>query len=170
MVAKTYIEPTLKALDERYREGLKNKEALLVSKMAIIELGGWTEETIDALVSRYAQRKIQHSPRLNKFNEAVRYTHGFQYQKHFTHLVKELVGCLGVELIERKADRLKIQRLESALSNLTDARNKAAHTHIQGATYTIDAPSVTLSNYNFIYDGLKEFEKYFNKTNLHINI
>lgn len=168
MVAKTYIEPTLKALDERYRKGLKNKEALLVSKMAIIELGGWTEETIDALVNRYAQRKIQHSPRLNKFNKVVTDTHGFRYGKHFTHLVKELVGCLGVEIIERNADNLKLQRLESALSNLTDSRNKAAHTHIQGATYTIDAPSVTISNYNFIYDGLKEFESIFYKININI--
>jgi hypothetical protein len=50
MIIKGYIENTLKELDRLYNKHTSLKKDIYYSKLAVIELCGWIEETCDAIV------------------------------------------------------------------------------------------------------------------------
>jgi len=49
--------------------------------------------------------------------------------------------------------------MTAALSSLKIVRNAEAHTHLEGRTRTLNAPSVTIGQFQPICDGLIEFER-----------
>lgn len=53
--------------------------------------------------------------------------------------------------------------MKSSLGTLKQVRDKQAHTHIKDTTIRIDAPSTTRSNFDNVYDGLKDIESYIRK-------
>ena len=63
MVAKNSILPgNLRSLDYRYRRAHSAlKEALFCSKLAILELCGWIEESMDDMVRRCATEALERS-------------------------------------------------------------------------------------------------------------
>ena len=50
MIAKSYILANLNALDARYKRASRAKDALFASKLALLELCGWIEESMDDIV------------------------------------------------------------------------------------------------------------------------
>jgi len=52
MITKQYIVPSLQALDTAYQSAATADDAERFAKLAIIELCGWIEETMDALILR----------------------------------------------------------------------------------------------------------------------
>lgn len=160
MLAKTYILHNLNALNQKYNKATKLKDSLFFSKLAILELCGWIEESMDDLVRRCAKQKLKEQDNINYVNTVViKKTYGFEYQKNFRQMLIKLIGLINVERIERKMDAGKFQRLQSTLSALKTARDAEAHTHIKGITRNINAPSITLRQFNDVYDGLAEVDK-----------
>ncbi|PKH80521.1 hypothetical protein, partial [Psychrobacter sp. 4Bb] len=60
--------------------------------------------------------------------------------------------------LEKKLDSSKNVLLLSALGSLKNIRNAQAHTHLKGVTRHVDSPSITLSLFSQVFDGLKDIE------------
>jgi hypothetical protein len=86
--------------------------------------------------------------------EIVKTTYGFDYHKHFRFMLIRPIGVISVEVVERQVDQAKHLGLKSTLGNLLVVRDSVAHTHLKGVTRTLDAPSVTMGNFQRVYDGL----------------
>lgn len=71
----------------------------------------------------------------------------------------QAVGLMNVEKIENSVNILVKQRFESQLGNLSEMRDRLAHTYLKGTQYNIDAPSLTIQRYDQIYRGVIEYEK-----------
>ena len=159
MVAKSYILSSLKSLDAKYRQAKSQKDNLFFSKLAILELCGWLEESIDEIVEDFAKKHIKNLNNRKLIQDKTTRTYGFEYERHFKSLIIQLVGIVVFERIEANIDSTKLQLFISSISSLVTRRNSEAHTHIKGVTKIIDAPSLTINHFNNIYDGLIEFEK-----------
>jgi hypothetical protein len=160
MIARSYIESNLKQLDRLYNSAGSQKMKLYYSKLAMLELCGWIEETMDDVVIKCANRVLKvHSNKAYIADKVVKPTYGFEYEKHFRRMLVFVVGLMSVEKIEKNVDAVKYARFKSALGSLKAARNKEAHTHLKGITRTVDAPSVTMRNFVYVYEGLVEYQK-----------
>lgn len=161
VIARSYIESNLRKLDRMYISAKTPKESLYYAKLAILELCGWIEESMDDVILGCARRHLRVSAnRSHLENDVVKNNYGFEYKKHFRNMLIQLIGLVNVEKMERSIDPLKFDRLKSTLGSLKGARNPEAHTHIKNATRRINAPSVTLAQFPAIYDGLKEIDNY----------
>jgi len=159
MIARSYIESNLKQLDKLYLNAVTPKSKLYYSKLAMLELCGWIEESMDDIVQKSANRLLRSQASKNYItNTIINPTYGFEYKKHFMKMLSYVVGLINVEKLEDKLDPLKKARLESALGTLKVARNREAHTHLKGVTRQVDAPSITISLFNHVFDGLKDIE------------
>ena len=165
MIAKTYIHDNLTSLDRRYRAAQSAKEALFFSKLAVIELCGWIEESMDDVVLRCSVRSLL-EPANRKYvtKKVVRRNHGFSYENHFRRMLIQLIGIVSVEWLERQVDPIKRDKLVATLSALKTMRDAEAHTYLKGVTRHINSPSVTLAQFPDVYDGLREFERVIRST------
>lgn len=159
MIAKSYIENNLKQLNRLYNDADTQKKELYYSKLAMLELCGWIEESMDDIAIKCANRIL--NERQNKTfvrDKVVKPIYGFEYKNHFRKMLMQVIGLVNIEKLERKVDPVKYARLISTLGTLKASRNGEAHTHIKGVARTIDAPSVTLHRFYLVYEGLKNFE------------
>jgi len=159
MIAKTYILENLKQLNTRYLKSSKPKDGLYFSKLAVLELCGWIEMSMDEVVLRISQKKLTEA-RNQKFveDDVIARTYGFQYQKHWRSMLIRTLGIITVEKVEKSVDQQKRAKLESELKNLATIRNSLAHTYVRGIQVQIDAPSVTMGRFSNLHEGLKDFE------------
>lgn len=160
MVTKASVEANLRDLDLLYQKSSSTKESLFYSKLAILELCGWIEESMDGIVVRCARRHLK-TPSNIKYIEkkVIQQTYGFEYEKHFRMMLIRLVGLIYVEKLERSVDPAKLARLQSTLAALKRVRDTEAHTHLIGATKRINAPSATYKQFTDVHDGLMEYDK-----------
>lgn len=159
MIARSYIENNLKQLDRLYDQASTHKKELYYSKLAMLELCGWIEESMDDIVQKCANRVLKiRSNRVHIAKKVIKPTYGFEYERHFKKMLINVVGLMSIEVIETKVDPTKYARLTSTLGNLKAARDRQAHTHLKGATRTVDAPSVTLRYFLYVYEGLVDFD------------
>lgn len=160
MIARSHILSSLKALDRKYMETTSTKESLFYSKLAILELCGWIEESMDGIILRCAGRHLKiNSNKEYVQKQIVKKTHGFDYDNHFRRMLVQLMGIINVEMLEKNVDQIKQAQLKAALSALKTARDAEAHTHIKGVTKHINSPSVTLSQFPDVCDGLLEYDR-----------
>lgn len=158
MVVKKNILTTIKRLDVLYN-GAPNPEATYYSKLAIIELCGWIEHSMDNIAEHFAKKKLKTQPFKDSFKALKDHNYGFEYKKNFRKMLIQTIGLHNMEKIEVKLNYTgSITILDSTLDTLKTLRNDAAHTFI-GATTTYQAPSVTKSQLETIYPILKEFGK-----------
>ena len=61
MIAKSYITNSLNELDKLYNKAASQKKAIYFSKLALIELCGWIEETLDDIIQKHANRKLRNN-------------------------------------------------------------------------------------------------------------
>lgn len=161
MIAKSYILSTLTELDKLYNNSTSQKKSIYYSKLALIELCGWIEETLDDIVKRHAYRNLKSD--VNKkycVKEIIKPNYGFQYNKNVRPMLINLIGIIGIEKLERELERSAlITILKNNLGNLITSRNEAAHTHLKGVTRTYNAPSRTIGDFNKIFPILDRIDK-----------
>lgn len=115
---------------------------------------------MDDVILRCAKRKLRgHSNVRYTEKQIVRKNYGFTYDDHFRKMMIQLTGIIMTEKIESLVDPLKDTALKSHLNTLKSLRDPEAHTHLKALTRTIDSPSVTRARFQFVYDGLREYEK-----------
>jgi hypothetical protein len=159
VIARSYIYNNLKGINYLYIRSTSAKKGLFYSKLAILELCGWTEESMDDIIYRCAKRYLRENDNLKVVEkDIIKKTFGFEYDRHFRQMMIKIIGLINLEKIEQKFDHLKIQLLKSTLDSLKYSRDIEAHTHIKGVTRRLDSPSVTINNFLIIYDGLKNID------------
>jgi hypothetical protein len=160
MITKDYLLKTLNWLDQLYNDPTAdNQKTSSYSKLALIELCGWIEETMDDIVLRCAKRCLK-SPANQKFikDEIIKPNSNFQYEA-FRKMLMMVIGLATLEKIEEKLENTgKISALKSDLGNLKKSRDTAAHSHTTGTLRTYDAPSKTQHNFDRIYALLTELD------------
>jgi hypothetical protein len=159
MITKSYLLKTLNWLDQLYNDPTADdQKTSSYSKLALIELCGWIEETMDDIVLRCAKRCLK-SPANKKFiDKTVHNTNSFEYEA-FRKMLMMVIGLATLEKIEEKLEKTgKISALKGDLGNLKTSRNRAAHTHTKGTLTTYDAPSKTKYNFDRIYALLTELD------------
>jgi hypothetical protein len=158
MVEKSDIEKNLQRIDQLYQGSSSNEDGQLYSKMAMLELCGWIETSMDDIVLSVAKRLILDSKHLKYLDDVVGRVYGFEYQKHFRQMVLTVIGLQGVETMERKVNPAVFLPMQAVLRSLKPNRDHHAHGYLKGTTPRLDAPSVTLNNFHVVYAGLLDIE------------
>src|SRR5438105_2751847 len=105
MIAKSYILTNLRALDRSYRRAASPKEAQFFSKLAILELCGWIEESMDDVILRCARKHLNVAANRSYCEkEVVKRTYGFDYHYNFRFMLIRLLGLIAVEKLEQRVD------------------------------------------------------------------
>jgi RiboL-PSP-HEPN len=160
MISKSYLLKTLNGLDKLYNSSRNDDQKILYSKLALIELCGWIEETMDDIILRCAKRCLK-SPDSQKFvkDKIIKPNYNFQYED-FRKMLMTVIGLAQLEKIEKKLEKTgKISALKGDLGNLKNSRNQAAHTYTKGTLRTYDAPSKIKNDFTKIYVLLKELDE-----------
>lgn len=162
MIKKTLIIKELNKLNILYNSSLVGTDIDLpkyYSKLALMELCGWIEENLDNLILEYSNKKLTSSSYVvNK----VKNNSSFN-SSSFKELLILIIGNVGFEKIEDKINLSKKTRLTSTLDNLKPMRDSHAHTTIFGTSQAFFAPSRIISDFNNVYEGIKEYEKFLKK-------
>ena len=159
MISKTYIARSLRTLNVAYNAPENRKYAVYFSKLAVLELCGWVEMSIDDLILRHSTRRIKDPDNIKTVENFVKKNSGFNYERNFRFLLMRLLGVVDLEQFEMHIDNFKQTKMKVEMENLSKLRNILAHTYIKGTTFTIDAPSITISRYEVIYAGLANYEE-----------
>lgn len=159
MIVKLHIEKNLTSINKLYKFSTSVEEGLLYSKLAILELCGWIEMSMDDIALRTARRLIRDNKHM-KFieNEIVKKTYGFDYEQHFRKMIMAIIGLKGVHEMEKRVDQTLFMPMCGALNALKPYRDKYAHEYIKGTTLRLDAPSLTLTRLHIVYKGLCNIE------------
>lgn len=160
MIAKSYISQNLEQLEAAYRKASHPKYKTYLSKLAILELCGWVEMSMDQIVEDHAKKNLREPKNLADYKKTIKRTYGFEYEMHFRKLLINLIGLINFENIEQRIQNATHVKFISELSNLKTIRDKQAHTYLKGpaATLTIDSPLVTKQRFSYIHAGLKQLE------------
>ena len=89
MVNKAAIDRNLRELSVRYERRSRNpRDPLYFSKLALIELCGWIEETMDSIARDCARRHSTAEANLTQAaEEVIGRTYGFHYGGHFRNML-----------------------------------------------------------------------------------
>lgn len=168
MIPVTYIKRNVNHLGTSYRKSHKPINSLLYAKLAIIEVGGWVEISMDDLISRAGARLMVAANKKHLEKKIIERTWGFDYHSNFRSMLIQVVGIICVEKIEKSVNAGIFAKMQAALTLLKTARHDVAHTYIKNATFgaPIPAPSVVLSYFADIYAGLKDIEATMRKMRL----
>lgn len=161
MIAKTNIESHLRRMDSKYAKAKSNNEAMFYSKMAIIELSGWIEESMDDIILRCSVRCLKESDNRKLIKGIVSRNYSFQYEK-FRGMLIQLIGLIEFEKLEKYMDDnypAEKANFVSTLGLLKKPRNIYAHTPLK-FTEAIDAPSVTKNRFRNVYEGLIKYDEW----------
>jgi hypothetical protein len=157
MISNLTILKNLVRVDRLYSAASSPIEPLLYAKIGILELCGWIEETMDAIVIDVSQRTLTTKAHRDYIeNQIVKNTYGFEYEAHFRKMLMGVVGLKGVQDMEANVNRAFFDPMCATLKAIKPNRNSHSHTYIKGATMAIDAPSVTIKYCKIIFAGLKD--------------
>lgn len=153
MLSITEIQERLKEFDLSYLKETDPIKMQLWAKLAVLEVGGWTEECIDKIITDFVVKK--NPPSKDRILERLNKIYGFHYNSEFRTIVVEIIGSILFDRIESKIN-LQCQQLETALAELKKSRDVSAHTYTK-PTSSIDSPTKMLNLLGKISIGLTAF-------------
>ena len=166
MIAQSYIKRTLRSLNSRYSRTNSQRDAFFYSKLALLELCGWIEQSMDNVVLCSCNRTIKDPKYKRIIEDKVDRVYGFDYKTQFREMLISLHGLRAVMNMERALDASKFEKMKGALTQLKGDRNSHAHTHVSLTIPSHNAPSTTLKLYKEVKEGLIEIETYLRKNGL----
>lgn len=168
MIPVTYIERNTKSLTTCFNNSTRPLMTLLYAKLVIIEVGGWVEMSMDDLVERAGKSLKMSTNILHLEREIIRSNYGFDYERNFRPMLTKAIGLVSLEKLEGRLDTAKQTKMKAALTLLKQARNTVAHTYVKNPAggAIIAGPSVAMSYFRDIYDGLKNIEANMKKLKL----
>lgn len=159
MISKSYITQTLEELDKLYNSSTSQKKAIYYSKLALLELCGWIEQSMDNIILHHVNHKLKDEKNKKYLKQIIKKNSGFSYESHFRKMLLDSIGIVSVEKLEKRLKRrIVLSHYIRLLNDLIEIRNKAAHTHLKGITTTYDSPSKTKSYFLQIYQLLTDIE------------
>jgi len=159
LISKTYIQKNINQIYKLHQKNIGDIKGLYFAKLAILEVCGWIEESMDEIALSCANHHLTDTQNVNYTRtEIIKKMTSFEYDKHFRLMLMRILGIIGLEKLEIQFDTAKFYNMKASLSFLKLRRDQQAHTHIKGTTMTIDAPSVTIMHFQNVYNGLKHIE------------
>jgi len=156
MILKKDIKKLLKDLDNYYN-ATSHPRSTHYSKLAVMELCGWIEESFDKVAERCVKGKVRTLAYQDIMNSIVRKNSGFKYNANFRRMMLQTIGVRRMEQIEISLNSTGEKSvLDSVLNNLITERNRAAHTTTAGTMTTYQAPSVTINQLETIYPIIRK--------------
>lgn len=165
MVVKGNIEKNLKEIDASFKKATDLKEMTYFSKLAILELCGWLEMSMDEIVLKHSKRCLKLKSNLDHYEKSVvNRTYGFEYEKHWRGMVTRLVGLSICDKFDAVTSPSVLAPFEAELETLRKLRNQLAHTYThsvgQPGYKQLDSPSVTLARLPKLHAGLQAYDRY----------
>ncbi len=166
MLEGTEIKKTLSWLDRQYiaasaKRRISNIELQLYSKLALLELSGWLEQSFDRIVMEYLERTCGDPTYIKKCKDMlIKKVNGFNYETDVQKLLLFIIGPQKFRILENKLKTKGLfDQFHSTLNTLCELRNKAAHTHTRGTTEQFSAPSQILLYYNQITKPMQYIDR-----------
>lgn len=160
------IKETLEWLEKRYNEVQEDTEqetaiqkARIYSKMAILELSGWVEESNDKLVLDIANERLTDEHARKRYQNKVNKVMGFRYKSHFLRLIDSAIGVIKRELIEIEMDVATLQNFKNSLHALSESRDQLAHTFSHGTQEAVEGVNLTKRHFERIRNGLQAYKE-----------
>lgn len=154
------IEDSLRVLDVWYNEpSVGNDRPKLLSKLALLELCGWIEETFDELIREVDKITINDSKWVSEC--VIKKTSGFTYLSHLRPMLVTLIGEILTRRVENEMDNKhngELERMKSLLGTLWEKRCNLAHADVAAnvaSQVKFDAPSWSINQFRIL-------NKYFN--------
>lgn len=159
MVSSASVRQNIAVLSKAYNTAPDPKLQLFYAKLALLEVCGWIEETVDFLVLRHAKHTLSTAGECAKFKkDVVDKQHGFNYKENIVPMLVGLFGRVRMAEFESYYDAAQLDVLKSTLGSLKLARNDHAHTHLKGVTVTVMAPTKLAEYLDKVIVGLNEME------------
>jgi len=124
----------------------------LLSKLAVLEMCGWIEEEFDLVIRDVDALSLRDSEWVN--DNIISKNSGFTYDTHLRQMLVKLIGEFLVKRIEAALEVSHpgdLAQLRNLLLQLWRMRCALAHTALAAAPhrqYTLNAPSITMMQYN----------------------
>ena len=74
------------------------------SKLGVLELTGWVEESFDMIARRAAKGRVKHNRFSKLVENAIQMNWGFSYEKNFLVMMAKIIGLPECEQLERYLD------------------------------------------------------------------
>ena len=158
MISYSYIKRNVRSLNSRYAKSKSTQDASYYSKLAILELCGWIEISLDEAILSAGNRVLKDSKSIKFLEDKIKRTYGFDYENHFTSMIVSLIGISGFERLENSIDESVLINFKSELAILKDRRNSLAHTYTRGITTHYDAPSITIARLEKVSAGILAYD------------
>lgn len=160
MVNYTAIKKTLVRLDSEYNTSIADPDMpVFFSKLAIIELSGWLEDSIDDILYDYMGRHLIDIDVIHDIKkDIIEKNYGFKYKQNIQKICFAVLGANNWENIKDKISTVDLLNLQTITGTLTNSRNNAAHSSTI-VTRTFNAPSITLSEFNKLMPAIQTIEK-----------
>ena len=159
MISKRQLELDLLRLEGLHARAMQDPDPrlpLIYSKMAVLELCGWVEESLDDIARRAFKGRIQRPALEKKAKEIIKTTYGFDYDHHITTMLTRLVGFATFETLELDlTSDGSLAVLTAELSAIKVQRDKAAHVSLGMGAVAFDAPSVVTQRMKLLFPILK---------------
>ena len=157
MIIRRDIENLLSDLEIYYNSNAIPRSTHY-SKLAVIELCGWIEESFDKIAERCIQNRLTTHQFRQIFNDGIKESnHGFAFTKNFRKMMISTIGVVNTEkLVLQLTSSGEIIVLESTLDTLKTERNRAAHETTAGTMRTYQAPSITKQQLSDLYPIIRK--------------
>lgn len=153
------IENTLLRLDTEYNASIADPDMpIFFSKLAVIELSGWLEDSVDDILYEYIGQHLLDSDVIDPVKDIIQKNYGFKYSSNILKICLSVLGANNWENIVDKLKPVEYQNLKTITGSLTNSRNKAAHTS-SVVTRTFNAPSSTLADFRKLKPSIQIIER-----------
>lgn len=117
MIVKKYINNELAKLNRLYRKSKTNDEQNFFGKLALLEVCGWIEQTMDDIFKSISNKKIKRKPTMNHINNILHKNFGFSYESHFLKLLNHVIGAITIEKMCRQCGNVIALGLDESITD-----------------------------------------------------
>lgn len=109
-IDETQIQNALTQFDKLFQEHRNGYDDLYYSKLAILEVCGWIEESMDDMIKRCANKHLNVKKNLTIVDILVKNTYGFHYEDNFRNMLINIMGIIKLERLEENLIRKSSKR------------------------------------------------------------
>lgn len=165
MIDYVRIKNTLELLDREYNNAQNCNQVdpqmpILFSKLAVLELCGWIEVSVDNVLFEYVNNNVVKEENKKIIKERIDVNYGFKFKTNLQPLFCSVLGIKNYETIIGALSDQELANMQTTLGNLAKLRDFAAHNNTEvGITPTYNAPSQTITEFKKIKPVFEKLEK-----------
>lgn len=165
MIDYVSIKNTLDLLEREYNNAQNSNQVdpqmpVLYSKLAILELCGWIEVSVDNVLFEYVNNNVVKEENKKIIKKIIDVNYGFKFKTNLQPLFCSVFGIKNYEAIIGALSDQELANMQTTLGNLAKLRDIAAHNNTEiGITPTYNAPSQTIADFRKIKPAFEKIEK-----------